>query len=57
MVAIPFVTTFAEEGTFSPNPLPLTPKVTGGGFEGPGPRLRMALVATAARRKLSHIRK
>ncbi len=51
MFLIPFLTTFADEGTFSPKPLPLTPKVTGGGFEGPGPRFRTALVATMARRK------
>ncbi len=40
-------------GTFSPKPPPLTPKVTSGGFEGPGPRLRMAGVARTARKQKS----
>ncbi len=46
---MPFFTTFADEGTFSPKPLPLTPKVTGRGFEGPGPRFWNALVAITAK--------
>ncbi len=48
--------TFADGGTFSPNPPPLTPKVTAGGLEGPGPHVQMAGVAQTTKTKKNELK-